>query len=66
MADLPDFRLLFEAAPASYLVLDPDFRILAATKARGEYIVVIAGLDRRARGELADANEDAEEADDEL
>jgi 16S rRNA (cytidine1402-2'-O)-methyltransferase len=39
---------------------------IAATKARGEYIVVIAGLDRRARGELADANEDAEEADDEL
>jgi 16S rRNA (cytidine1402-2'-O)-methyltransferase len=39
---------------------------IAATKPRGEYIVVIAGLDRRARGELADADEDAEEADDEL
>jgi signal transduction histidine kinase len=33
MADSPDFQLLFEAAPAAYLVLDPDFRILAATDA---------------------------------
>jgi 16S rRNA (cytidine1402-2'-O)-methyltransferase len=39
---------------------------IAATKPRGEYIVVIAGLDRRARGEPAEADEDAEEADDEL
>lgn len=39
---------------------------IATTKPRGEYIVVIAGIDRRARGELADADEDAEEADDEL
>ena len=39
---------------------------IAATKPRGEYIVVIAGIDRRARGELAEADEDAEEADDEL
>jgi 16S rRNA (cytidine1402-2'-O)-methyltransferase len=39
---------------------------IAAAKPRGEYIVVIAGLDRRARGELAEADEDAEEADDEL
>jgi signal transduction histidine kinase/ActR/RegA family two-component response regulator len=29
----PDFQLLFEAAPGSYLVLDPDFRIIAASDA---------------------------------
>jgi 16S rRNA (cytidine1402-2'-O)-methyltransferase len=39
---------------------------IAATKPRGEYIVVIAGIDWRARGKLAEADEDAEEADDEL
>jgi signal transduction histidine kinase len=29
----PDFRRLFEAAPGLYLVLDPDFRIVAASDA---------------------------------
>ena len=33
MADSPDFRQLFHAAPAAYLVLDPGFRIVAATDA---------------------------------
>lgn len=32
-AGAPDFRALFEAAPALYLVLDPDFRIVAVTDA---------------------------------
>jgi len=31
MADALDFRLLFESAPGAYLVLDPDFRIVAVT-----------------------------------
>jgi signal transduction histidine kinase len=31
MADSLDFRLLFESAPGAYLVLDPDFRIVAVT-----------------------------------
>jgi len=30
---VPDFRALFEAAPGLYLVLDPDFRIVAASDA---------------------------------
>ncbi len=34
---------------------------MAETKPRGEYIVVVAGLDRRARGELIETDEDAEE-----
>jgi len=38
---------------------------IAETKPRGEYIVVIAGLDRRTRGEMAETDEDAEESDDE-
>src|SRR5947207_2258670 len=29
----PDFRALFEAAPGLYLVLTPDFRIVAASDA---------------------------------
>ena len=29
----PDFRTLFEATPGLYLVLDPDFRIVAVTQA---------------------------------
>lgn len=33
MTDSPDFRLLFESAPGAYLVLDTDFRIVAATSA---------------------------------
>ena len=39
-----DFRLLFEAAPGAYLVLDPEFRILAATdaylRATAEYLAL--------------------------
>ena len=31
MADSVDFRLLFESTPGAYLVLDPDFRIVAVT-----------------------------------
>jgi signal transduction histidine kinase len=31
MADSIDFRLLFESAPGAYLVLDPDFRIVAVS-----------------------------------
>jgi signal transduction histidine kinase/ActR/RegA family two-component response regulator len=31
--DLPDFRALFEAAPGSYLVLDPGLRIVAVSEA---------------------------------
>jgi signal transduction histidine kinase len=31
MGDSPDFRQLFHAAPGAYLVLDPEFRIVAAT-----------------------------------
>jgi 16S rRNA (cytidine1402-2'-O)-methyltransferase len=38
---------------------------IAETKLRGEYIVVIAGLDRRARGQMVEPDEDAEEPDDE-
>ena len=30
---LPDFRVLFESAPGSYLVLTPDFKIVAASDA---------------------------------
>jgi PAS domain S-box-containing protein len=30
----PDYRLLFEATPVAYLVLSPDFRIVAANEAR--------------------------------
>src|SRR5579864_9563921 len=30
---LPDFRVLFESAPGMYLVLTPDFRIVAASDA---------------------------------
>ena len=33
MADPREFRLLFEAAPGAYLVLDPELRIVAATNA---------------------------------
>ncbi|HUF16824.1 MAG TPA: ATP-binding protein [Thermoanaerobaculia bacterium] len=33
MTESPDFRLLFESAPGAYLVLDTDFRIVAATSA---------------------------------
>jgi signal transduction histidine kinase len=33
MGSEPDFRTLFEAAPGLYLVLDPDFRIVAASDA---------------------------------
>lgn len=33
MTDSPDFRRLFESTPAAYLVLDPGFRIVAATDA---------------------------------
>jgi len=29
----PDFRALFESAPSSYLVLNPDLRILAVSEA---------------------------------
>src|SRR5690242_19773952 len=29
----PDFRLLFESAPGLYLVLDPDFKIVAVSDA---------------------------------
>lgn len=38
---------------------------IAETKPRGEYSVVIAGLDRRARSEMAELGDDAEEPDDE-
>jgi 16S rRNA (cytidine1402-2'-O)-methyltransferase len=38
---------------------------IAETKLRGEYIVVVAGLDRRMRGQMAEADEDAGEPDDE-
>jgi len=31
MADSLDFRVLFESAPGAYVVLDPDFRIVAVT-----------------------------------
>ncbi len=33
LPDTPDFRVLFESAPALYLVLRPDFTIVAATDA---------------------------------
>src|SRR5215207_6730462 len=33
MAQKPDFRMLFESAPALYLVLDPEFRIIAVSDA---------------------------------
>jgi len=38
---------------------------IVTSKPRGEYIVVIAGLDRRSRGELAESGAEAEEAEDE-
>jgi hypothetical protein len=33
LAQSPDFRSLFEAAPGLYLVLDPEFRTVAASDA---------------------------------
>lgn len=33
MAQKPDFALLFQAAPGLYLVLDPEFRIVAVSDA---------------------------------
>ncbi|HEX9162435.1 MAG TPA: ATP-binding protein [Thermoanaerobaculia bacterium] len=33
MSASPDFRLLFEAVPAAYLVVDPELRIIGATDA---------------------------------